>query len=145
MYYSLMRPMRRIHDVQREMNRAFDSMNKEENELECSGSWIPNVDVKETSEEIVLYAELPGLKKEDIKITIRDRVLSISGEKIQEDAEEAAYHRLERIYGAFCRQFMLPAQVNADKIDALFRNGVLKLTLHKKEEARTQEIKIIQG
>ncbi|MBN1465625.1 Hsp20/alpha crystallin family protein [candidate division KSB1 bacterium] len=142
MYY-YMRPLRQVQDVQREMNRAFDSMQQNDNELECSGTWIPNVDVKETSEAIVLYAELPGLQKQDIKITIRDRVLSISGEKRQQEfGEETAHHRLERIYGNFCRQFTLPAQVDTTDVDAVFRDGVLALTLKKQEQARTKEIKI---
>jgi HSP20 family protein len=139
-----MRPLRHLYNLQRTLNHAFDDVQENDDELECRGAWIPNVDIKETSDDILLYAELPGLQKENIKITVRDKVLSISGDKVQPDAEKnETFHRLERVYGNFCRQFALPALVETAKISAVFVDGVLKLTLPKQQQAKAQEIKIV--
>jgi len=144
MYYRPMRPLRHLYNLQRVLNHGFDDVQQNDDELECRGAWIPNVDIKETSDDILLYAELPGLKKEDIKITVRDKVLSISGDKVQPDAEKnETFHRLERVYGNFCRQFALPALVETARISAVFVDGVLKLTLPKQQQAKAQEIKIV--
>jgi len=144
MYYRHVRPLRNLDNLQRVLNHAFEDVQQNDDELECRGAWIPNVDIKETSNDILLYAELPGLKKENIKITVRDKVLSISGDKVQPDAEKnETFHRLERVYGNFCRQFELPALVETAKISAMFVDGMLKLTLPKQQQAKAQEIKIV--
>lgn len=144
MYYSPARMSKSVYNKQREMNHPFANFYRTGDEMECRGTWIPNIDVKETLDELVLYVELPGLKKEDIKITVQEGVLSISGDKIQTDLQkDEVFHRVERIYGNFCRQFNLPAQIDAAKISAEFVNGVLKLRLPKKEQAKAQEIRIM--
>ena len=143
MYYSPAKTLRRLYDMQQDLNRNMNDFRADEDELECRGTWIPNIDVKETSEAVVLFAELPGLKKQDIKITVRDKVLSIAGEKVQTEPQEGeSFHRVERVYGDFCRQFALPDGVDSTKISAEFVNGVLKLTLPKQEQAKPKEIKI---
>lgn len=135
-------PVNDLHDMQRNLNRVFNSF-FDDDVMESRGSWIPNVDVKETSETIVISADLPGLRKDDIKITIQDRILQISGEKKQPDVEEGAnFHRVERVFGSFCRQFNLPTTVKNNAISAVFKDGVLELTLPKADEAKGREIEI---
>ena len=137
MYYRTIHPARDFY-----MNRS-NAVRPQEDEIECRGDWIPAVDVKETSEYVVLFAELPGLRKQDVKLTVRDKVLSISGEKVQaEQAEDENPHRSERVYGKFCRRFALPTQVDATKISAELVDGVLKVQLPKQENAKAKEIQI---
>lgn len=107
------------------------------------GAWEPAVDISETSENYLIAAELPGLTKEDVKVSYEDGVLSIRGEKRQEREEKGKnYHRVERSYGNFERSFRLPSRILIDKIDAKFKDGILTLTLPKAEEARPKEIPI---
>ena len=104
--------------------------------------WAPTVDVSENDEEIVVNAELPGVKTEDVKVTVEDDVLTIEGEKKQEtgSGEESA-HRLERSFGRFVRSFKLPA-VDADRISASHSDGILKVTLPKPETAKPKVIAV---
>ncbi|MDP2960008.1 MAG: Hsp20/alpha crystallin family protein [candidate division Zixibacteria bacterium] len=141
------RPLRDIVSIQDEMNQLFDDffggrvprrwLKAEE------GLWTPNVDVNETKDEIVVTAEMPGLKKEDIKLSVQDNVLTLSGEKNHEKEEkDANFYRLERNFGSFCRSFTLPTSVEADKIKASFKDGILKVTLPKSEKVKPKEIPI---
>ena len=106
-------------------------------------AWNPSVDISETDENIAVAAELPGMTKEDIKVTVANGILTIEGEKKEENEEtEKQARRVERRYGAFKRSFRLPSAVNADSIAATYRDGVLKLSLPKAETAKTREIEI---
>jgi HSP20 family protein len=137
------KPWQEVNSLQREMNRMFDSFFQDSDESAPMSAWYPGVDIKETPDVIDVYAELPGLTKKDIKISIRDNVLNLSGEKQREEAEEDAnYHRMERIYGSFSRSFTLPAKVQVDKVNAAFNDGVLHLTLPKAEEEKPRQIQI---
>ncbi len=110
------------------------------------GQWAPSVDIRETGDNFLVTAELPGLGKEDVKISYEDGVLSIRGEKKQEQEEkDANYHRVERSYGVFERSFRLPSRVAVEKIEAKFKDGVLNLALPKAEEARPKQIEINVG
>lgn len=100
----------------------------------------PAVDIDEKDGNYVVSADLPGMKKEDIKIDLSDNVLTISGERSREEKAEGKY--TERVYGKFTRSFSLPTKVNADKIQAQFSDGVLHITLPKAEGARSHAIKI---
>lgn len=136
------RPFDQLNALQHEMNKAFNSFNHQ-NDEECSGSWAPAVDIKESKDAFILFLELPGMKKEEIKISIRDNSLSVSGEKMRpEEKEGESYHRIERSYGPFCRTFKLPSGIETGKTDALFNDGILKIVLNKAEEQKPQEIKI---
>jgi len=105
--------------------------------------WAPAVDIKETEDALVLRAELPGLTKEDVKITLENQVLTLSGErKFEKEAKGESYHRIERSYGAFTRAFTLPTHVKTEKVDATFADGVLTVTLPKMEEAKPRHIAI---
>jgi len=103
----------------------------------------PKVDIYETENSYVLNAELPGLKKEDIKIDLNDNTLTLKGEKkFEEKVEKENYVRVECSYGSFTRSFVLSDNVNAENITASYNDGVLKVTLPKKEEAKPKEIKV---
>jgi HSP20 family protein len=103
----------------------------------------PAVDVYEEKDEIVVKAELPGMEKNDIEVNISDSELTLKGEKKKEEkVEEENYYRCERSYGAFLRSVELPKEVQADKIKASFKNGILEVRLPKTEEAKTKEIKV---
>jgi len=103
----------------------------------------PAVDVAETADQIVVTATIPGLKPDDIKVTLTGDVLQLTGEvRAQSERDEATYHIRERRVGSFSRAIPLPAPVVSDKTEAVFENGVLKLTLPKAEEARPKAIKV---
>jgi len=105
--------------------------------------WSPAVDLYETDENLVVKAELPGLDKKDIKLTLSDGLLTIAGERKQEkETKGKNYHRVESSYGSFQRAISLPVPVQADKIKADYKRGVLEIILPKAEEAKTREIQI---
>ena len=106
-------------------------------------SWTPSVDVREESEGFVFTADLPGLTKDEVDVTFEDKVLTISGERAREEAEdEGSYRRLERRYGRFSRSFSLPGQVDADHVKGAFENGVLTVKVPKSEAAKARKIKL---
>ncbi len=137
-------PFREFERVRREMDRLWDSfleggLRKRGEESE----WLPSLDVAETKNELVVKAEVPGMDPKDIDISLSDGVLTIKGEKRQEKEEkEADYHVIERSYGSFLRSVQLPKEVQSDKISASYRNGILRITLPKSEEAKKKEVKI---
>lgn len=105
--------------------------------------WNPPVDVRDEKGGFVVSAELPGIEKEDLKVEVVEGVLTLSGTKKQEAVtDEEGVYRAERSYGEFKRAFVLPDSVDADKIDAQYRNGVLTVTLPKKPEAAPKQISI---
>lgn len=138
-------PFRDLLSIQDRMNRLFEqtlSRSRPEEGIAAS-TWTPSVDIYETPETIVLKAELPGLSREDIEIQIRDNTLTLKGERrFAKDVQQENYLRIERAYGAFQRSFTLPATIQQDKIRAVFRDGVLELTLPKAEEAKPKKIAI---
>jgi HSP20 family protein len=106
-------------------------------------TWSPAVDVKETAEAYVLSAELPGLEKKDIHITLEDSVLTLAGERrFEKEADKDNYHRIERAYGSFTRSFTLGGGVDGEKVQAAFKDGVLTVTVPKTEETRPRQIEI---
>ena len=117
-------------------------------------SWMPPVDIQETEEGFRLVAELPGLTKEDINITLENNVLRLTGERKfekgvtgeakegQKQSQKQGYHRIERAYGTFVRAFTLPSQVSHDKVEAKFENGLLTITVPKAELAKPRRIEI---
>ena len=106
-------------------------------------TWAPPVDIYENGDNLVLKAELPGINPDDVEIRVEDNTLYLKGErKSEKDVKEQNYHRVERSYGTFARSFSLPNSVDADKVTANFKDGVLTLTMPKKEEAKPKTIKI---
>ena len=105
--------------------------------------WVPSADVSETKNDIVIKAELPGLEAKDVEVSISGDILTLKGEKKKEEEEKDEHHHyLERYYGSFQRSFRVPVNIKADKIEATFEKGVLKVTLPKAEEAKKKEIEI---
>jgi HSP20 family protein len=106
-------------------------------------TWMPPVDIQETTDAYRLVAELPGMTKEDITITLENNVLRLSGErKFEKDVKKESYQRVERTYGTFARAFTLPSQVNHDKVEAAFENGLLTIVVPKAEQAKPRKITI---
>lgn len=138
-------PFRDLISIQDRMNRLFEQTlaRTREEEGSAASTWMPAVDIYETPDQVVMKAELPGLTREDIEINVRDNTLSLRGQrKFEKDVKEENYLRIERAYGSFQRSFTLPVTIQQDKIKAVFRDGVLELTLPKAEEARPKQIKI---
>ena len=114
----------------------------EAEELTVAG-WTPRVDVVENDKEYLIDVELPGLKKDEVKVSVQDRVLSISGERKSEKEEKGKkYHRVERTYGAFMRSFTLPTDASGEKLNADFKDGILKVHIPKEESAKTKAIEV---
>jgi HSP20 family protein len=109
----------------------------------ASRAWIPAVDIRENADGLKLSVDLPGLRKEDVTITLENNVLTISGErKLQDEQRNDTFHRLERAYGAFTRSFTLAPTVQSDRVEANFVDGVLEITLPKVEESKPRRIAI---
>lgn len=138
-------PLRDLLSIQDRMNKLFEqtlSRSRAEEAITPS-TWTPAVDVYETPETIVMKADLPGLTREHIEIQLRDKTLTLKGERrFAKEAEEENYLRIERAYGAFQRSFTLPATIRQEQIRAVFRDGVLELTLPKAEESKPKQIVI---
>jgi HSP20 family protein len=139
-----MAPFRDFERMKRDMDRLWESFfEKGTLRGEDGREWLPSLDVAETKNEIVVKAEVPGLEPKDIDISLSDGLLTIKGEKKQEREEkEENYHLVERSYGSFARSIRLPNEVRSDKINASYKNGVLKVVLPKSEEAKKKEVKI---
>jgi HSP20 family protein len=136
-------PWSTLPTLQNRINRAFDDMFPEVREEMGTLGWRPMVDTYEKDDALVIQAELPGVKKEDISLDIDNRVLTIRGERrYEDDVNQKDYHRQERFYGKFQRSFTLPDNVDPNRVDANYSDGVLKVTLPKTEESQTKKIEI---
>ena len=138
-------PFREFAQLQNRINRVFtDTYGRADEGLLTSGAWIPPVDIFQNGDdEVVLKAELPDMKREDIEITVDNGTLTLKGEKkISSDVKEESYHRIERHYGTFTRSFSLPRTVDAAKVSAEYKNGVLTVRLPLREEAKPRQIKV---
>jgi HSP20 family protein len=138
-------PFRELTQLHDRVNRAFsDAWGRQDEGLLTSGAWIPPVDIYESgNDELVLKAELPDLKREDIEITLDHGTLTIKGEKkFSSDVKEDQYHRVERRYGTFTRTFTLPQTVDTTKVGAEYKSGVLTVRLPLHEEARPRQVKV---
>lgn len=106
-------------------------------------SWAPHVDIYEGEQAIVLEADLPGVKATDFTLAVENNILTLSGERrLEKDVKGDRYHRIERQYGRFTRTFNLPSSVNVEKVGAELRDGVLRVTLPKREEVRARQIRV---
>jgi len=129
--------------MERELRRMFRDFEQSSEEPSSVAVWTPPVDIYETDNEVVVRADLPGVDQRDLDIRLENNVLTIKGErKMEQEAKEDNYHRIESAYGTFVRSFTLPAIVEEDKIKAEYKNGVLKIVLPKKEQAKPRQIKV---
>jgi len=142
-------PFRELEDMSERLNRVFTR-----SPLRTTGGkehltvadWIPTVDISETEGEYLIKAELPEVKKEDVKVTVEDGVLTLQGERRQEKEEKGRkYHRVERSYGSFVRSFTLPESVDESGVKAEFKDGVLNLHLPKTEKVKPKAIEVKVG
>lgn len=141
-------PFRELLTTQDRLNQLFNqtfgqALASEGQEDVSNRVWAPAVDIYETEQNLVVKAELPGVDPKDVEVRIENQTLFIRGErKFEKDVKEQNYHRVERSYGAFARSFTLPNTVNAEDVKAEYKNGILTLTLAKREEAKPKTIKI---
>ncbi len=130
-----------LASLQRRMNSLFEDFF--EPGLRAGGAFVPSVDVADKEKEVVVTAELPGMEEKDIEVTVDEGVLSICGEKCEESKKERkGYYQVERSFGSFYRTIPLPAAVDRDQVKAVFKKGVLEITLPKTAEAQKKGKKI---
>ncbi len=139
-------PFRYLAELQEDMNRLFDlSLARLPRQLEeaSTGEWLPAVDVIDEKDKLRIKADLPGVDKDSVEINIEDGVLTIKGERKEEKEEkEKNYYRRECFYGVFSRSIGLPAEVDIEKAEANYKDGVLEIILPKKEESKPKQIKL---
>lgn len=138
-------PLRELEDMQTRLNRLFTDLpiRQPEGEGLFFADWAPAVDIQETEHEYLIKAELPEMKKEDVKVDVLDGVLTIEGERTQEKEEKGKkFHKTERAYGKFVRQFALPTEVDATKVEAAYKDGVLSVHLPKTVAAKPKAIEV---
>lgn len=135
-----------VMNMQREINKMFDNFfhgGTVDDGSFGTSLWTPAVDVAEHEDAYQVKVELPGVSKDDVKITMQDNILTIRGEKKQEkESKSSNYHRVERSYGSFQRSFTLPTSVKHDRIEASYKDGILTIALPKAEEAKPKQIEV---
>jgi len=139
-------PFRELEEMSNQINRLFvrpATWQAQSKEAMTVADWTPTVDISETEAEYLIKAELPEVKKEDVKITVEDGVLMIQGERRRETEEKGKkFHRVERSYGRFVRSFTLPDSVDEAGVKAIYTDGVLNLRLPKSEKAKPKQIEV---
>jgi HSP20 family protein len=141
-YLSKWEPFRDLVSLRTDMDRLFNTFFGGLPE-EREGFWSPVLDIEENNGNLMVKAEIPGMTKDDIKVTVCDNILSITGERKQEEeTKKKAFHRIERCYGKFSRVITLPTEVESDKIKATYKDGILNITLPKSESAKPKQIDV---
>lgn len=138
-------PFRDLAVLQDRMNRLFNDayQPRQSDDLMSRGTWTPAVDIYEVEGALVIKAELPDMRREDIDVSVENNTLTIRGErKLDNEIKQESFHRIERAYGSFVRSFSLPHTVDATKIGAEYKGGVLTVKLPVREEAKPRQIQI---
>jgi HSP20 family protein len=136
-------PFRELSTLQNRVNSLFQDYGRSQDELATSGSFVPAVDVYEDEHKITLKLEIPGVNQDDLDVQVENNTLTVRGErKFEKEEKEENFHRIERRYGSFARSFTLPNTVDSNSIHASYENGVLKLELQKRAEAKPKQIKV---
>lgn len=144
-------PVRDLLDIEREFNRMFNTLGsrfgvakKEDVDEEYENAvWMPLTDIYEDNDNYYLKVDLPGIKKDDVKISYADGTLTISGERTEEkETKDKKFHRIERSFGKYYRSFNIPKEIKEDKINAEFKDGQLSVTIPKADEIKPKEIAI---
>jgi HSP20 family protein len=141
-------PFRDVLALQNRMNSMFQDYTRGsgESDVVTTAAFVPPVDVYEDEHKIVLKLEVPGMKLEDFDVQIENNTLTVRGErKFEKEEKEENFHRIERRHGSFFRSFALPNTVNAEKVNATYDAGVLKISLAKREESKPKQIKVQVG
>jgi len=135
-------PFRDMLNLRADMDKVFKSFFSGLPE-EREGYWAPIIDIEEDKNNIIVKIEIPGMKKDDIKVAVHGKILSVSGERKQEsEVKDKIYHRIERAYGKFSRTITLPSEVDADKIKASYKDGLLRINLPKLESVKPRQIDV---
>jgi HSP20 family protein len=141
-----MDPFRDLMTLQDRVNRIFDDSLRgrgQRDDWALGGAWAPAVDVYEKDGSIVLKAELPGIDPKDVDVRVENSVITLSGKReLSQEVDKESYHRVERSYGAFTRSFTLPTTADTSKIQAGYKDGLLTLTIPKREDAKPRQIRI---
>jgi HSP20 family protein len=139
-------PFKEMEDVQNRLAKFFGTAPARSTggqELMTLAEWAPSVDISEDDKEWLVKTDLPEVKKEDVKVTVENGVLTISGErKIEKEEKDKKYHRIERSYGNFLRSFTLPEGADGTKVSAEFKHGVLEVHLPKTKKAKAQAVEV---
>jgi len=136
-------PFEELGTLRDRMDRIMSRLSGETEEDLFPSKWAPTADVVETKDAIIVKAEIPGIDEKDVAVEIENNILTLRGErKLEKETEEKGYRRIERSYGNFSRSFTLPANVDTTKIAALFNNGLLEVTIPKKEAAKPRTINV---
>jgi HSP20 family protein len=136
-------PFRGISTLQDQFNRLFNESFRNSGEESALTTWAPAVDIYETPNELVVKADLPDVNEKNIDVRVENNLLTIRGErKFEKSVSEENFLRVERTYGAFSRSFSLPNTLNAEAIGAEYKNGVLTVTLPKREESKPRQVKV---
>ena len=143
-------PFRELDELQKRLSTLFGrapvKKNGEQEEALTVAEWAPLVDIAEDNNAYVITAELPGLKKEEIKVGVQDDVLTISGErKYEKEEKDKKFHRVERAYGNFSRRFTIPANSDGENVSAEFKDGILQVHLPKTERVKPKQIEVKVG
>jgi HSP20 family protein len=139
-------PFRELEDVSSRLNRIFGrplGRLESNSEMLAMVDWTPSADISETDTAYLIKAEIPGVKKEDVKVTIQDGMLTIQGErKMEKEEKDKKFHRIERSYGSFMRSFRLPDDADESAVKAEFKDGMLDVTLSKSAKAKPKSINV---
>ena len=138
-------PFRELEDIQTRLNRVFNEapLRRTDDDGLFFANWAPPVDIQETDKEYLIKAELPEVKKENVKVEMLDGVLTIEGERSQEKEEKGKkFHKVERAYGKFVRRFALPTEVEATRVQAEFKDGMLNVHLPKSAGAKPKSVEV---
>jgi len=134
-----------LRDVQELQNRVFNALQGSStgDSTKVAAEWVPVVDIIEDSKEFLIKAELPEVAKENVRVTVENGKLTLTGErKFEKEEEGKKYHRVERSYGTFSRSFNLPENANPEQVEADFKDGVLRIHVAKSEKAKPREIEV---
>jgi HSP20 family protein len=131
------------HDPFGSLRLFEDAVTRMMSEPRTSRPWSPAVDIVETEDELIVKADLPDVRLEDIDVRVENGTLSLKGErKFEKELADKGYHRIERSYGSFMRSFSVPSSVDTEKVSADYKNGLLTVTLPKKEAAKPKQVKV---
>jgi HSP20 family protein len=145
-YITRFEPFRELLNLQNQVSRVFQDFNRGSDELLTSGTFVPPVDIYEDEHSITLKLEVPGINEKDIDVKLENNTLTVRGERtFEKEEKEENFHRIERRYGAFARSFTLPNTVDPENVEANYENGVLRVKLAKRAEAKPKQIKIGVG
>jgi HSP20 family protein len=142
-YLTRFEPFRDLLNLQSQVNRLFQDFGRGSDELMTGGTFVPPVDIYEDEHSITLKLEVPGINEKDIDVQLENNTLTVRGErKFETEEKEENFHRVERRYGSFARSFTLPNTVDPENVEANYENGLLKIRLAKRAEAKPKQIKV---